>query len=272
MAARDHRPVRASTLRGGGLTLTGVGVAEAAEAVDGHADMHPRPSHRWKPRPDDDPPPPVQASLDESKRRRDVPILWPESLESARQEDNGGAVDGDSDSEGNDEAIEVLSRPTGHSSPTRSQYEKRVSENEAGNDLQELVNVVTELADKENEVVPGMDTLGGLDEQNIESTHPEFNELIRRFGTTRGARLKALVFQEHLFNRADFQNDVVEAMLSDTSRTKRPDTKPREEREDGMEAIKQTVNNEDLEMRQLENAMRDPSVDTGGRYRVRHVN
>ena len=33
-------------------------------------------------------PPPVQASLDESKRRRDVPILWPESLESARQEDN----------------------------------------------------------------------------------------------------------------------------------------------------------------------------------------
>jgi len=45
----------------------------------------------------------------------------------------------------------VLSRPTGHSSPTRSQYEKRVSENEAGNDLQELVNVITELADKENE-------------------------------------------------------------------------------------------------------------------------
>ena len=35
MAARDHRPVRASTRRGGGLTLTGVGVAEAAEAVDG---------------------------------------------------------------------------------------------------------------------------------------------------------------------------------------------------------------------------------------------
>ena len=99
------------------------------------------------------------------------------------------------------------------------------------------------------------ETLGGLDEQNIESTHPEFNELIRRFGTTRGARLKALVFQEHLFNRADFQNDVVEEMLSDTSRTKRPDTKPREEREDGMEAIKYTVNDEDLEMRQLENAM-----------------
>lgn len=36
----------------------------------------------------DDARPPVQASLDESKRRRDVPILWPESLESARQEDN----------------------------------------------------------------------------------------------------------------------------------------------------------------------------------------
>ena len=148
-----------------------------------------------------------------------------------------------------------------------------------GNDLQDLLDVFTELADKENEVVPGLDvdiptflkshllfdhlyafllaweTLGGLDEQNIESTHPEFNELIRRFGTTRGARLKALVFQEHLFNRADFQNDVVEAMLSDTSRTKRPNTKPRGEREDGMEAMEQTVDDEDLEMRQLENAM-----------------
>ena len=148
-----------------------------------------------------------------------------------------------------------------------------------GNDLQELVNVITELADKENEVVPGLDvdiptflkshllfdhlyafllaweTLGGLDEQNIESTHPEFNELIRRFGTTRGARLKALVFQEHLFNRADFQNDVIEEMLSDTSRTKRPDTKPREEREDSMETIKLTEEEEDVEMRQLENAM-----------------
>ncbi|EJK54300.1 hypothetical protein THAOC_26090, partial [Thalassiosira oceanica] len=213
----------------------------------------------------DDARPPVQASLDESKRRRDLPILWPESLESARQEDNGGTVEDDSDFEGNDKAIKVLSRrPTGYSSPTRSQYEKRVSENEAGNDLQELVNVITELADKENEVVPGLDvdiptflkshllfdhlyafllaweTLGGLDEQNIESTHPEFNELIRRFGTTRGARLKALVFQEHLFNRADFQNDVVEEMLSDTRRHG---------------AIKQTVNDEDLEMHQLEKAM-----------------
>ncbi|EJK67126.1 hypothetical protein THAOC_11881, partial [Thalassiosira oceanica] len=104
----------------------------------------------------------------------------------------------------------------------------------------------TELADKENEVVPGMDvdiptflksyllfdhlyaflvaweTLGGLDEQNIESTHT---------------------------NLSGDSNDVVEEMLSDTSR------KPREEREDGMEAIKYTVNDEDLEMRQLENAM-----------------
>ncbi|EJK60987.1 hypothetical protein THAOC_18591 [Thalassiosira oceanica] len=279
--------------------------------------------------------------------------LSPDGVDTVEE---GGTVEGDSDSEGNDEAIEVLSRPTGHSSPTRSQYEKRLSENEKmgeqaesrksfptehpngpkiisevtagmrkviknednikllekldsvfsrlvkcwhslmsvmksverqtqaaiqrfGNDLQELVDVITELADKENEVVPGLDvdiptflkshllfdhlyafllaweTLGGLDEQNIESTHPEFNELIRRFGTTRGARLKALVFQEHLFNRADFQNDVVEAMLSETSTTKRPDTKPREEREDDMEAILQTVNDEDLEMRQLEKAM-----------------
>ena len=35
--------------------------------------------------------------------------------------DEGGTVEGDSDTEGNDDAIEALSRPTGHSSPTRSQ-------------------------------------------------------------------------------------------------------------------------------------------------------
>ena len=39
-----HRPVSASTRRGGGLMMEGVG---GAEAVDGR----PRSSHRWKPRP-----------------------------------------------------------------------------------------------------------------------------------------------------------------------------------------------------------------------------
>ena len=44
-----HRPVSASTRRGGGLMMEGVGGAGVmgAEAVDGR----PRSSHRWKPRP-----------------------------------------------------------------------------------------------------------------------------------------------------------------------------------------------------------------------------
>ncbi|EJK67445.1 hypothetical protein THAOC_11515 [Thalassiosira oceanica] len=73
MAARDHRLVRASTRRGGGLTLTGVGVAESAEAVDGH----PRGPLIDESRGRRCPALPAQAPLDESKRRRDVPTLWP---------------------------------------------------------------------------------------------------------------------------------------------------------------------------------------------------
>ena len=31
-------------------------------------------------------------------------------------------------------------------------------------------------------------TLGAVDEQNIEGVHPQFNQLVRRFGNTRGRR------------------------------------------------------------------------------------
>ncbi|EJK66444.1 hypothetical protein THAOC_12641 [Thalassiosira oceanica] len=251
--------------RGGGLTLTGVGVAEAAEAVDGRG---------YAPEAltaltsmeaaADDARPPVQASLDESKRRSDVPILWPESLESARQEDNVH------------ELLQLFRYDI------EEQYRQPIHRNKeletnrtwhgcGHSDVIEIVPAVRPLY----AFLVAWETLGGLDEQNIESTHPEFNELIRRFGTTRGARLKALVFQEHLFNRADFQNDVVEEMLSDTSRTKRPDTKPREEREDGMEAIKYQIycqrrGSRDAPARERNEPKRETSVDTGGRYRVRH--
>ena len=34
------------------------------------------------------------------------------------------------------------------------------------------------------------ETLGGFNEQSIESTHPEFNQLLRRYGNTRGRALK----------------------------------------------------------------------------------
>merc|ERR1712183_44543 len=71
------------------------------------------------------------------------------------------------------------------------------------------------------------ETIGGLDEQNIESTHPEFNELLRRFGCTRGAQLKVQVFRQYLFDRASYVNDVIDNLIEATSRSKRPDSNAR---------------------------------------------
>lgn len=45
------------------------------------------------------------------------------------------------------------------------------------------------------------ETLGGLGgEENIESTHSEFSQLMRYFGTTRGLQLKVQVLCQYLFD------------------------------------------------------------------------
>jgi len=47
-------------------------------------------------------------------------------------------------------------------------------------------------------------TLGGIDEQNIESSHAIWNKLLRQFGATRGKELQRKVLCDYLFQTADF--------------------------------------------------------------------
>ena len=118
-------------------------------------------------------------------------------------------------------------------------------------DLGELKSCIHKLANKDVPIIPGLnfnvpnflksrvlfdhlldflstwETLGGLNKQNIESTHPEFNELLRRYGCTRDAQMKIQVFCEYLFNQASFVNDVIKDLIKDTSKLKRPDSKVR---------------------------------------------
>ena len=73
------------------------------------------------------------------------------------------------------------------------------------------------------------ETIGGLDEQSIEGTHPEFNQQLRQFGNTRGRNQKRQVVDQFLFNRASFVVNLIDEMLGATSTTKRPDTVKRGE-------------------------------------------
>ena len=61
-------------------------------------------------------------------------------------------------------------------------------------------------------------TLGGLDEQNIESAHAIWNELMRRFGASRGLKQKRLVMKQFLFDRASFVQDIINDMIDGTKR------------------------------------------------------
>ena len=70
-------------------------------------------------------------------------------------------------------------------------------------------------------------TLGGFDEQNIESTHPIFNQLMGRYGSTRGRQLKRHVMRQFLMDRASFVVELIDEMVRATSKKKRPNTKKR---------------------------------------------
>ena len=63
-------------------------------------------------------------------------------------------------------------------------------------------------------------TLGGLDEQNIESAHAIWNELMRRFGACRGLKQKQLVMKQFLFDRASFVHEDKRDMIEGTTRKK----------------------------------------------------
>ena len=57
-----------------------------------------------------------------------------------------------------------------------------------------------------------------MDEQNIEGVHPQFNQLVRRFGNTRGRRRQQLVMNEFLFSHSTWAVQTVDDMLRKTKR------------------------------------------------------
>ena len=61
-------------------------------------------------------------------------------------------------------------------------------------------------------------TLGAFDEQNIEGVHPQFSQLVRRFGNTRGRRRQQLVMNEFLFSHSTWMVQTVDDMLRKTKR------------------------------------------------------
>jgi hypothetical protein len=71
------------------------------------------------------------------------------------------------------------------------------------------------------------ESLGGFDEQSIESTHPIFNQLLRQYGNTRGRSLKRQVIRQFLFKRASFIAELMDEMVEKSSKKKRIDTKKR---------------------------------------------
>ena len=63
-------------------------------------------------------------------------------------------------------------------------------------------------------------TLGGVDEQNIEGVHPQFNQLIRRFGNTRGRKRQKLVMEAFLHSHSTWVRETVDEMVESTKRKK----------------------------------------------------
>ena len=59
-----------------------------------------------------------------------------------------------------------------------------------------------------------------MDDQHIEGVHPQFNQLVRRFGNTRGRRRQELVINEFLFSHSTWITETVDDMLRKTKRRK----------------------------------------------------
>jgi hypothetical protein len=72
-------------------------------------------------------------------------------------------------------------------------------------------------------------TLGGFDEQNIESAHAVWNALLRRFGATRGRRQKMAVLNAFLFNSSAVIDDKVDHIKSELKRKTKPSAPRRRE-------------------------------------------
>ena len=84
-------------------------------------------------------------------------------------------------------------------------------------------------------------TLGGFDEQNIESTHPVFNQLVRQYGCTCGRELKINVIRGFYFKKASFMLESVDNMIKETSRAKRRNTIKRGKRVVSKDTVKEST-------------------------------
>jgi len=77
-------------------------------------------------------------------------------------------------------------------------------------------------------------TLGGFDEQNIESAHAIWNQLMRQMGATRGKELKKKVFIQYYLKSAEF---IQSHILNLKEETKRPNKyAPRRPKEEHVES------------------------------------
>ena len=87
-------------------------------------------------------------------------------------------------------------------------------------------------------------TLGGVDEQNIEGVHPQFNQLVRRFGNTRGRERQQMVMNEFLFSHSTWIVETVDKMIEQTKRKRIKGKIAEEQERDGADAPDLTpVNN-----------------------------
>ena len=59
-------------------------------------------------------------------------------------------------------------------------------------------------------------TLGDVDEQNIEGVHPQFNQIVRRSGNTRGRERQQKVMNEFLFSHSTWIVETVDTMIEKT--------------------------------------------------------
>ena len=101
-------------------------------------------------------------------------------------------------------------------------------------------------------------TLGRVDEQNIEDVRPQFNQLIRRFGNTRGRRRAKLVMEAFLYSRSTWVRETVDEILENTKRKKvRGNIKPRKRCKQDNPPADRGDGGVDCERR-------DPSQHTGG--------
>ena len=63
-------------------------------------------------------------------------------------------------------------------------------------------------------------TLGGVDEQNTEGVHPQFNQLKRRFGNSGGAFQQNKVYAEFLFSHSTWMVETIDIMAKETKKEK----------------------------------------------------